>query len=83
MTGTRLVFTHIKDLYSFLCKTDVDRVILRTSFVDGNWYQNESAAHSAGFNIYRSIAADACENHEFPEVYILERRSKNEGHYKT
>ena len=64
----------IKNLYSFLKNTDADEIIIRTSRVEGGWYNNESHAYSAGFSISRFINPEYVARHEFAECYRLIRK---------
>ena len=49
MTETK----RIANLYTYLKHTREDRIIVRTSYVAGCWYDNEFYAHAAGFEISR------------------------------
>jgi len=70
---TRMTTTKIANLYSFLKHTDLDDILLRTSYVDGCWHDNEFDAHRAGFNIYRITDEELEARHEFSTCYHLVR----------
>ena len=66
--------TLIANLYQFLKKTDADEIVIRTTYVSGGWYENEAAAHAAGFSICRFINPVYEARHEFAECYRLVRK---------
>lgn len=70
----KTINTTITNLYTFLKKTDLDEIIIRTSRVKGCWYDNEFDAHAAGFEIYRFQNPEYIARHEFAECYRLIRR---------
>ena len=65
----------IANLYAYLKHTREDRIIVRTSYVAGCWYDNEFDAHAAGFEISRFQNPEYIKRHEFAECYLLTRRS--------
>jgi hypothetical protein len=64
----------IRNLYSYLKRTDADEIIVRTTRVEGGWHDNEFDANAAGFSICRFINPEYVENHTFAECYKLTRR---------
>lgn len=64
----------IDNLYRFLKQTTEDEIIVRTTHVSGGWHENESDAHSAGFDIYRFRNPEMEARHEFADCYRLVRR---------
>lgn len=70
-----IVIEHrIPDLLTFFRNTDADEIIVRTSYVDGGWHDNEFDAHYAGFQISRFINEDYVGNHTSAECYRLTRK---------
>lgn len=65
----------IRNLYSFLKRTDLDEIVVRTTHVNGGWHDNEFDAHAAGFDIYRFQNPEMLARHEFAECYHLVRRT--------
>lgn len=72
-TTTRMTSTKVEDLRTFLRNTDLDDILLRTSYVAGGWHDNEFDAHRAGFNIYRTHDQELADRHEFADCYHLVR----------
>ena len=64
----------IKNLYSFLKNTKVDEIIVRTTYVDGGWHDNEFAANAAGFRISTFINPEYEAKREFAECYRITRK---------
>lgn len=63
----------IRNLYAYLKRTDADEIIVRTTYVEGGWHDNEFDAQAAGFNIYRFQNPEYAMRHEFAECYRLTR----------
>lgn len=64
----------IRNLYSYLKRTDKDDIIVRTTLCNGGWHDNEFDAHAAGFDIYRFINPEYEALHQFSECYRLIRK---------
>lgn len=64
----------IRNLYAYLMNTKEDEIIIRTTYVEGGWVDNEFDAHLAGFNIVRFINPEYKAKHEFSECYKLTRK---------
>ena len=63
----------IANLYQFLKNTDADEIVVRTSRVNGGWYDNEFNANAAGFSICRFHYPVYEARHEFSECYRMVR----------
>lgn len=74
MEKTLEVKGYINDLYSYLKKTDADRIIVRTTHVKGGWDDNQIDAHCAEFDIYRFQNPEYLAQHKFADCYELVRR---------
>ena len=70
MTETR----RIENLYTYLRQTRENRIIVRTTYVAGGWYDNEFDAHAAGFEIRCFQNPEYLARREFAECYLLTRR---------
>ena len=64
----------IKNLYGYLKATKADEIIVRTSYVEGGWHDNEFDANAAGFDISRFINPEYVARYEFADCYRLVRR---------
>lgn len=64
----------IRNLYSYLKKTEADEIIVRTSYVKGGWHDNELDAQLAGFDISIFQNPEYEAKHQFAECYRLTRK---------
>lgn len=65
----------ITNLYSFLKKQDADRIIIRTTYCNGGWHDNEFDANAAGYNISRFLNPEWKAIHQFSEAYLLTKKN--------
>lgn len=64
----------IRNLFAYLKATKADEIIVRTTRVEGGWYDNEFDANAAGFSISRFINPEYVAKHEFAECYRIVRK---------
>lgn len=64
----------IRNLYTYLKNTTADEIIVRTSYVEGGWHDNEFDAQAAGFDIQRFINPEYEALNQFAECYRLTRK---------
>lgn len=48
----------IRNVREYLANTDADVVVVAKSHVHAGWYEVESDAYSAGFNVYRPYLSE-------------------------
>ena len=64
----------VSNLYEYLMNTKENEIIIRKTYVKGGWYDNEFAAHAAGFNISTFINPAYEAKHEYSDCYRLNRK---------
>lgn len=64
----------VSNLYAYLMNTKENEIVIRKTHVKGGWYDNEIAAHLAGFDIVRFINPEYEAKHEFSECYKFIRK---------